>query len=687
MTKIRLVILSLFALLTSTLFAQSLTITKPLEVVPNSSVLALYKNQFGHKEKPDLDDTFPYVVIRVKLEGAPREVTAAKKALRLYLGTQTAVEETYTQNPNEILFLIPSRVRFAKLRGGDGYEDQTLIDGMQLQSNMVYTCAVHFVPAPVAAAANTQGPNRQYFKFYVNPTNALVRVQVKGQWQVWPVDPEEGVATRALEHGKYKYEITAENYQPQKGEFTLSRSSTEMKVELKPTFGWLNIQENEALNGAYVFASNTATSAIQQLGQLPFTQVPHLDGGSYQIEITKDKYLPFSSQIEIVPGDTLNFSPQLVANFGTVALSVPDDPQTDIYLDGELLGKGKWTGTLEKGKHSLESRRDYHYSTYTTITVEVKEGTQSFTLEAPLPMYGSLAIEGTPSSCEVYMDGVLMGKTPFIVNQVLAGPHNLRVERRGHIPYIEEIIVEEAAETTIEYALKRGSLPKTDPAAAKPTPASPTPAASVLAQGDSASTLLAADSIATPAPKRRFINTVLLYEAGYDFTMNLGAETLSKGDALKRRIAHGAFFGQAYNGVGWYIQGRSNFDFTTSDRNRVASKGGYVQGIIPYYSGKIKSSSWTAGGGLLFDFTSMGNTKKKSKYNTFGIYLGGGYSVRNIFWETTNGTWIKYGPDSFQGASADGGVIFSVAAVTLSCGVTTIGFKYTELHAGLGVTF
>lgn len=685
MTKIRIVLLSLFALLTSSLFAQSLTITKPLEVVPNSSVLALYKNQFGHKEKPDLDDTFPYVVIRVKLEGTPREVTAAKKALRLYLGTQTAVEETYTQNPNEILFLIPSRVRFAKLQGGDGYEDQTLIDGMQLTSNMVYVCAVHFVPPTTTAAGNTQGPSRQYFKFYVTPTNALVRVYVNKQWQVWPVDPEEGVATRALEHGKYKYEITAENYQSKTGEFTLSRSSSEMKVDLKPNFGWLHISPSEALNGAYVFATNTATSAIQQLGQLPFATAPRIDGGSYQIEITKAKYLPFASQIDIVPGDTLKLYPQLVPNFGIVSLSVPEDPETDIYLDGELLGKGKWNGTLEQGKYTLESRRNYHHSTYTTITVNVQDAVQTFSLEAPLPIYGSLAIEGTPSSCDVYVDGLLMGKTPFIVNQLLAGPHNLRVEKRGYIPHIEEIFVEEAAESTIEYNLKRGSLPKSDPAAVRPTPQVIKPATLVAAPTKPSDTLAAASSLtidslpAEPTKKLRFLNTVLMYEAGYDFTM--------KTESFGKRLAHGAFIGQAYNGVGWYIKGRSNFDFTKPDKYRVASKGGYAQGILPYYSGNSKSTTWMASGGLLFDFTSMGKSKKKSKYHTFGIYMGAGYGTRNILWETTNGTWIKYAPDSFQGVSADAGIIFSAAAVTLSCGVTTIGFKYTELQAGLGVTF
>ena len=99
-------VLLLFGLST---FAQTLTVTKEFTLVPNSSVLAMYKNQFGKWEMPDLDDTFPYAVIRMRLEGNAREVTMAKQRLTLYLGTQTAVVDRYAQNSNELLFLIPAR--------------------------------------------------------------------------------------------------------------------------------------------------------------------------------------------------------------------------------------------------------------------------------------------------------------------------------------------------------------------------------------------------------------------------------------------------------------------------------------------------------------------------------------------------------------------------------------------------
>ena len=140
------IILLLFGLST---FAQTLTVTKEFTLVPNSSVLAMYKNQFGKWEKPDMDDTFPYAVIRMRLEGNAREVTMAKQRLTLYLGTQTAVVDRYAQNSNELLFLVPARRPTIYIDCGDGCDKVLLMENQQLQSNRVYDGVVHFVPEDI----------------------------------------------------------------------------------------------------------------------------------------------------------------------------------------------------------------------------------------------------------------------------------------------------------------------------------------------------------------------------------------------------------------------------------------------------------------------------------------------------------------------------------------------------------
>lgn len=126
------------------LAAQSVTITKELELNPYASAVVMFKNQFGKWEKPDLNDTFPYAVIRMRLEGNETEVRKAKERLTLYMGQLTAVVDRYTENSNEILFLVPARRPAIYIDCGDGCEQLLLSDMQQLRSNGVYYCTVHY---------------------------------------------------------------------------------------------------------------------------------------------------------------------------------------------------------------------------------------------------------------------------------------------------------------------------------------------------------------------------------------------------------------------------------------------------------------------------------------------------------------------------------------------------------------
>jgi hypothetical protein len=129
------------------LAAQSVTITKDFAQVPMASVLAMYKNEFGSYEKPDMTDTFPYAVIRMHLEGNAHTVTAAKEQLTLYLGQQFGVESRVTTYSNQILFLVRARRPYIYIDCGDGCEPKLLSGGQQLRSNCVYDCAVRYIPA------------------------------------------------------------------------------------------------------------------------------------------------------------------------------------------------------------------------------------------------------------------------------------------------------------------------------------------------------------------------------------------------------------------------------------------------------------------------------------------------------------------------------------------------------------
>ena len=76
------------------------------------------------------------------------------------------------------------------------------------------------------------------------------------------------------------------------------------------------------------------------------------------------------------------------------------------------------------------------------------------TQEQPGPGYGTLNIAGTPSGAVVFLDGVRRGLTPLMDRRALTGPHKVRIEMPGHIPFIDTVVVTDGILATVSYFLQ-----------------------------------------------------------------------------------------------------------------------------------------------------------------------------------------------------------------------------------------
>lgn len=214
--------------------AQTLDVKQSFLPIPNSSVLASYKNQFGSWEQ---GDSFPYAVIRVALEGNANEVMAAKQLLHLDMGELGTEISVYKGMQNELLFLVPIAAQKIDITcGADCAQQQIIASSAPLQKNTVYMGRVQYVPATIQkTTANTeQQILRQFFRFHVTPADAIVSVNVEGVEEVWTT--KNGMAYKMLPHGSYSYSVSAEGYQTQYGSMQVSDESREMHVELMPLF-------------------------------------------------------------------------------------------------------------------------------------------------------------------------------------------------------------------------------------------------------------------------------------------------------------------------------------------------------------------------------------------------------------------------------------------------------------------
>jgi formylglycine-generating enzyme required for sulfatase activity len=75
-------------------------------------------------------------------------------------------------------------------------------------------------------------------------------------------------------------------------------------------------------------------------------------------------------------------------------------------------------------------------------------------------IYGSLAVTSAPSNADVFIDGLLVGKTPLVISQMLVGEHSLKLSYPGYTDYDESINVKEGEIAQITAVIKSASITK-----------------------------------------------------------------------------------------------------------------------------------------------------------------------------------------------------------------------------------
>lgn len=448
MVKNRVIISCLLLLCTMFSYAQTLTISQPFEPLSNVTVLETYQRQFAKWEKSDMDDSFPYVLVRVGLDGSDAEKMQAKQVLGMYLGTQTPVEAVDRSSDDELLFLIPKRSRTIIITCGDGCARQTIMENANLESNRVYYGRVHYVP--MTDFNPSVYLTRHLFQLFVTPQSALVEVMVNGRRELWPA--VNGVASKVLAQGTYAYKVSSEQYYPKEGKFVVSPTSTALQVDLHPKFGWLSVDGTTDVYGAYVFAEHQTTGATSLIGIIPIEKA-ELATGPYTLIIQQEKYKESSTVVTIYEAEETEIYPTLEPNFSHVVLTAAE--YAEIYIDGRKVGKGVWDGTLEYGSYLVETRQQGHFSAYTSITIAQGDANVSYALNNPKPKHGTLIVDGNPIDAYIWIDNIQSGTTPMVFNQILVGEHRIRISKDGYVDSNHVVAVEEGKDHVISYALQQ----------------------------------------------------------------------------------------------------------------------------------------------------------------------------------------------------------------------------------------
>jgi hypothetical protein len=282
--------------------------------------------------------------------------------------------------------------------------------------------------------------HQQYVVFQVKPLNASV--ELDGM----VLDVVDGAAFANKHFGTYEYTVRAPKHHTYTGSVIVNDLVNKhiVSVDLLPAYGWIEIADNGASNGADVYLDD------EYLGKVPFKS-KELASGQHRIRITKPMYKPFQASVSVKDNETTQVVPQLIANFANITLEVADD--AEIWVNGTIKGKGRWNGAMTIGPNKVETRKPGHRTQTMSYEVTALMEGQTLTLKTPEAILGTLVVESTPPISDVYIDGKLFSQTP-VRTHLPVGAHQVKIARKGYKDYQTSVTVTEGQVTTVSHSLE-----------------------------------------------------------------------------------------------------------------------------------------------------------------------------------------------------------------------------------------
>ena len=178
-----------------------------------------------------------------------------------------------------------------------------------------------------------------------------------------------------------------------------------------------------------------------------------LDPGTYNFTVAAAGYHAQSGSFTVA-GQKVEKSVNLAADSASVTLTAPDN--AEIWINGEKVGTGTWRGTLNSGAYIFEARKEGYRNSRLSQRITSATASQSYTLPAPEPIYGSLMVDGTPLTADVILDDKHIGTLPLKLGNILVGNHTLTISKKGYADHKQTVTIIEGKTANINATLKKG---------------------------------------------------------------------------------------------------------------------------------------------------------------------------------------------------------------------------------------
>lgn len=458
---------------------------------------------------------------------------------------------------------------------------------------------------------------------------------------------------------KHKWRIECEYYHEESGEVEIVLGDP-MIIDktLRPAFGYINVTSLPR-NGIMVYIDG------KRVGNTPYKS-DRIKSGEHNVMIVSETNITVEKNIMVTDGDTTDCALNLYSNFINVVVTT--DPGADIYIDNSFKGRGQWHGLLSIGQHVFEAKKTLHRTT--TQTLDITFGSsENITLSNPEPIYGILDVNTTPMGATIIIDGKSHGTTPRVLNNIMIGNHELRLEKDGYSTITKSFTLEEKSIMSINEKLFISN--------------NTTPVEEVQTKQEENKEKIKEEAKETKQEEVKKEKTAKEKQPkekqpkerknkDYDkyFFVTLNGAYSNLGD-----MSYGLTFGSIKK-MGWFVSVMTNFNFSAFSSDYECGEDLKVNGNYPVYSGKEASTILSVMGGYVLRIS-----------EPIALRVGVGYGVRNTAYETADGKWVKNTSISASGFDASLGAQFKYGKFVFSIDGVTTNFKCFEGKLGIGMGF
>ncbi len=254
--------------------------------------------------------------------------------------------------------------------------------------------------------------------------------------------------------GERKVKLTRDGYSPYTTTVTVSLDrSVAVAGNLKKLEGQLRI--TNSAKGADIYLDG------RKIGVAPLSK--GMAPGTYRLKVIKPGFRKYETKI-VINADSPKIVSPILVELGKGVLSVSAIPWATIYLNNEEMGATpKRLNDVTEGKIKIKLVNPSFKPFETTIDLKknetvsvshvftaaeaVSNGTDKSRNSAQRG-YGGLKITSKPEGV-VFVDGKLLGKTPIVVNDLVAGVHSVIIKRPGVKNYRRKVTIVKGMVTRI----------------------------------------------------------------------------------------------------------------------------------------------------------------------------------------------------------------------------------------------